>query len=423
MKLSSFLPLAGLSALLAVESGIAQQSATLNLPTYGSGYSDIKTYQEQAMALGGSKEQKISRNILKVKYGEQGVERMDLQNFNISGNGKTIRLAASDNPNQAKGYKRNLLYANKFDEGGEFKVLALDENINTRFGKTDIDQHLEHLKTGIKVAVEVKENKLANQNIDEYKAKILKLADYSKETGEPAVLLSYYELKPEIKDFAEKYGVLTYDNVVTGKLNGQKPGNVRFQDMQEDLSWKLTTGTMKTRVLAGGPGALVGTVLIYTSTKDILANLNSGQRDLLNNLRLMEQGSSFIAGGSFAAQGIGVLANARGLAQVGGKFALPAMVASEAFGIIVDVYQWKNMTNGGKYVSLLRHGSNVLLISVFIPQNPLTKNPWVAGAFVLVGGAGNVGAYFLEKHYASLEESQKQQVREFIYQHYGVGDN
>ena len=420
MKRSLFLLLAGLIALLAVESGIAQQSATLSLPTYGSGYSEIKTYQEQAMALGGSKQQEISRNILKVKYGEQGVERMfgyDLQNFNISGIEKTIRLAASDNPNQAKGYKRNLLYATKFKEGGEFKVLerGLDKNINTRFGKTDIDQHLEHLKTGIKVAVEVKENKLANQNINEYKAKILKLADYSKETGEPAVLLSYYELKPEIKDFAEKNGVLTYDNVVTGKLNGQKPGNVRFQDMQDDLSWKLTTDALKTRVLAGGPGALVGTVLIYTSTKDILANLNSGQRGLLNNIRLTEQVSSDLTGGAFAMEGAGFLFKSKNLMKLGGRYALPLMITTSVFDIGLDAYQWKQMTKDQKYVALIRDGSNIMLVIAM-----KVKSPSIAIPLGVIGAGGNLGAYYLNKHYESLEENQKQQVREFIYQHYGV---
>jgi hypothetical protein len=418
MKRSLFLLLAGLIALLAVESGIAQQSATLNLPTYGSGYSEIKTYQEQAMALGGSKQQEISRSILKAKYGEQGVERMfgtDLQNLNISGIEKTIRLAASDNQNQAKGYKRNLIYATKFKEGGEFKVRGLDKNINTRIGNTDIDEPLEHLKTGIKVAVEVKEEKLANQKVDKYKTKILKLADYSKETGEPAVLLSYYELKPEIKDFAEKNGVLPYDKVVTGKLNGQKPGNVRFQDMQDDLSWKLTTDAMKTRVLAGGPGALVGTVLIYTSTKDILANLNSGQRGLLNNIRLTEQVSSDLTGGAFAMEGAGFLFKSKNLMKLGSRYAWPLMITTSVFDIGLDAYQWKQMTKDQKYVALIRDGSNIMLVIAM-----KVKPPYIAIPLTVIGAGGNLGAYYLNKHYESLEENQKQQVREFIYQHYGV---
>lgn len=410
---------------LCTSRSFAQTALSLDAPAYGSPFQVVKTYQEQALAIGGTKLQqmKVQRNILMTRYGATGVDRM-FQNYSpdpsVDGIGKTLRLATSDNANQAKGYKRTLLYEKEFSQGGKFKVLATDKVITTSSGKkTDVDLLLEHRASGEKVLLEVKDEKLSGQNVLKYKLKIQRLADYAKTHGGKPVIASRYALKTEIKDFARENGVSVYENVATGKLSGQKPGNMRFRDMEEDLSQSMNKAA-RARFVAGGAGSAVGIVLLYTSGHALLADLESPHDDFVSQLRVGENAFLFASGGAMTTAGIATMAKLGSVAKWGGRVSIVTFIAAEGIAVVKDAYQWEHLSEGQKYVALIRHGSNALLIFVMIPQNPLSKNPWVAGSLSLLGLTGHGMAYLLEKYYAELEEEQRRQIRAFIYQHYGV---
>lgn len=411
MKRSSFLAVAGLIALLAAEPVIAQQPMILNLPTYGSPFSEIKTYQEQARALGGSKfqRQEVDRNTFEAGLGERGYERRFgdyLPNPDIEGIDKNIRLTGSDNPNQVKGAVRELLYEKGFTEGGEFKVLAIGKKLGSKYGRTDIDLYLQHRRTGIKVAVEVKENELANQNIDAYKTKIERLAAYSKDSGDPVVLLSRDELKPEIKQIWENNGAKVYDRVVTGAKNGQKSGNMRFQDMQEDLSGKLT----RVRLAEGTVSSGFGLLLLYTSGSALLADLNAPHDDLTSKLRMAENSSLFVSGGAMTAVGISeigsrfvksdrALSVVGGVTKWGGRATLAGIIIAEPIALDLDYENWDKMTTGQQIGSVAQHGLNIgsgtyqayRIYRVSRAAQTLAAGLEAAGAEEAVGDEASVG--------------------------------
>src|ERR1700722_5691491 len=260
-------------AIIALLTAVHSASAMPTAPTYGAPFPEIKTYQEQVLELSGSKAQQMEsqRNILEAGSGKSAVEKMfGLYSPNpaIEGIGKTIRLTASDNPNQAKGYKRTLLYEKEFSLGGKFKILATDKPIETRLGKTDIDLLLEHQDSGAKVLLEVKQNKLSAQNFKDFKLKIQKLVDYVKTHGGTAAIVNRYALKTEVKEVARKKGVWVYENVATGKLSGQKSGNMRFGDMEDDMNQRLESLSGVGKIM-GGVGTLGGSIQVYEGIQEL----------------------------------------------------------------------------------------------------------------------------------------------------------
>ena len=128
-----------------------------------------------------------------------------------------------------------------------------------------------------------------------------------------------------------------------------------------------------------------------------------------------ENASLSVSGVAMTAASIGTVAKYGGLAKWGGEIAFYGFVAAEGIAIVKDFYQWEHLSEGHKYVALIRHGSNVLLIVAF-----KVKDPRIAIPMAVVGVAGHVVAYFVDKYYTGLEEEQKRQIRVFIYQHYGV---
>ena len=431
---------------------LGQQSSLPDTPAYGSPFQALKTYQEQAAALGGSKAQQneIHRNILRARYGDTGLEKM-FQGYapspSIEGIGKTIRLAASDSPNQAKGYKRTLLYEKEFTKGGKFKVLKTDKIINTRFGDTDVDLWLKQQSSGKNVLVEVKDNKFKNQNISEYKLKIQRLADYAERHGTRAALVNRYTLKPEIKEFARKNGVFVYDDVATGKLSGQKPGNMPFREMESDLSQRLTR-ISNAEAIRGGFSAGVGVLLLYTSTRELVRLSHSDSDDIGVGLKTGEQGSLLVAGGGFTASGLAQVGSRfvtagstlaklplGSITKWGGRLGFAGLLAAEGFSIAAyrsgaineRQFYTQQAKLGGGFAGGWAGAEAGGLIGVAVvggPENPLALITAPLGALIggVVGslGGATAGNMVASSIYANLDEAQKIEVRNFIYRQYGV---
>jgi len=175
-------------------------------------------------------------------------------------------------------------------------------------------------------------------------------------------------------------------------------------------------------VASGAATAGIGVLVLYTSGSALLADLEGQHDDLTSKLRMGENASLFVGGGAMTVAGIGTLAKLESVAEWGGKISIYTFILAESIAVVQDVYQWEHLSEGQKYVAWIRHGSNTLLIFVMIPQNPLSKNPWVAIPVLVLAGAGHGVAYLVDKYYAGLEELQRQQIRAFIYKFYGVSE-
>ena len=364
-----------------------QQSLALNAPAYGSPFLEIKTYQEQAFRLGGTKTQIRAnfRNSLEAKYGSAGVEKMFQAHSpspDIAGIAKTIRLATSDNPNQAKGYKRTLLYEKEFTRGGKFEAIATDKIIQTRFGETDVDLWLRHRETGENVLVEVKDSKLANQNIKDYKLKVRRFTDYAERHGARVAFLSRNELKPAFKEFAKSHGVLTYDKVVTGKLTGQKQGNLPFREMERDLGQRVAKATT-TEAGELAEFETAGIWLRRAGTAVMVAYEGYAIQGALSG-RLSER-EFWTANSKFASVAAGSWVGMKAGAAAGG--ALGAAITSETGG-------W-GVAPGALFGGVIG---------------------------ILGGGYGGakLGEMAASGYYGRLDDNQKHQVEAFICQQYGV---
>lgn len=226
--------------------GLAQEIPPITIPAYGARFQEIKTYQEQALRLGGTKSQMVEaqQTILKARYGESGTQRLFgsySPSPSIEGISKTVRLAASDNPNQAKGYLRTLLYEKAFTTSGTFKAIATDKVVSTKLGMTDIDLVLKERLTGKMVFVEVKDNKLTGQNFQDYRLKARRLKAFADRNGGQVVFLNRRDFKPRFHKYANDLGILTFDNVTTGEKSSRSVNNMGFNKMQEALSQHLQT--------------------------------------------------------------------------------------------------------------------------------------------------------------------------------------
>jgi len=415
----------------------AQSSLTLS-PTL--------THREQAAALNGvTKTEKANwmrSKVLESRYGQRGLNNLfkgfEGKNYlepEIPGVTKNLIALSSLSQQQAKGAVRTLLYATKAYQDPRFQLVGVDQPVNAPYGRTDKDLVLRHRQTGQRVRVEVKDVKTEAQRADleRIKGQIDKMAAEYKRTGELQAWANRQETIPAIKEYAQQKGVPVYE----------KTKQAEFTKVLDDLDRK---SIVETRVkLAGGALSTgAGILLLYSSTRGLLDAANSDSNDLMQNLRVGEQGSLFLAGNGMTASGlaamtpylaekIGVQLTEKTLAKLlsvtkwGGGAGIVLVVVGEGFGIGIDYYNWDQMTARQRSVSVVQHSVSIGTLVVGFVIGFVAGIETGPGAIAL--GLATAGASYaaskvatgmVEDSYNRLDEAQQNQVRAFIYRHYGV---
>ena len=371
------------------------------------------THHEQAAALGGvTKAERLDwmrQNVTEPWRLDKQFKNFEGRSYiepTIPGVTKNVTALNSLSQQQAKGAARTLLFATEAYHDQRFRLVAVDQPLNASYGRTDKDLVLRHKQTGQRCRIEVKDVKPSSQRADleRIKGQIDKMAAEYRQTGELQAWANRQETIPAIKEYAKERGVPTYEKIKQSE----------FPKVLDDLDSRSLSG-VKVRFAAGAVSSGLGVLLLYTSGSALLADLEGHHDDLATRLRMGENASLFVGGGAMTAVGIGTWAKLEGLTKWGGKVGIAAFITAEGFAIVKDTYQWKHLSEGQKYVALIRHGSNALMIGAY-----WVKNPWVAIPMLALGGAGHGVAYLVDKHYAGLEVEQKEQIRACIYQHYGV---
>ena len=165
---------------------------------------------------------RVLNDVFHSKYGNKGSKNMTgsvkgfkFSNPDVPGLKQAFQLSTSANVNQAKGYRRALLYARRIDRSKSFDLLALDQVTKTSLGKTDKDIVFRHRKTGLVVRSEIKNISESSQmrNLAKYKLQIDKMHESFVRTGEIQAYINRNPIIPALRDYARQKGVLVFDNV------------------------------------------------------------------------------------------------------------------------------------------------------------------------------------------------------------------
>jgi hypothetical protein len=350
----------------------------------------------------------------------------------IPGVTKNLNALGSLSQQQAKGAVRTLLYATKAYQDPRFQLVGVDQPVNAPYGRTDKDLVLRHRQTGQRARVEVKDVKPASQRADleRIKGQIDKMAAEYKRTGELQAWANRQETIPAIKEYARQKGVPTYE----------KTKQTEFTKVLDDLDRR---SVVEARVkLAGGTLSTgAGIALLYTSTRGLLDAAQSDANDLTTNLRIAEQSSLLAAGGGFTASGLAqlgsrlaatesTLAKLGSITKWGGRAGIVGVILGEGLGIGIDYYKWDEMTARQRSVSKVQHTVSIGTLALGFGIGFVAGLETGPGAFAFglaTAGAsyaaGKVATSMVEDSYNRLDDAQKEQVRAFIYQHYGVSQN
>ncbi len=188
---------------------------------------------------------RVLNDIFHSKYGNKGLKNMtgSVKGFKFSnpdtpGLKQAFQLSTSANVNQAKGYRRALLYARRIDRSKSFDLLALDQVTKTSLGKTDKDIVFRHRKTGLVVRAEIKNIRESTQirNLAKYKLQIDKMHESFIRTGEIQAYINRNPIIPELRKYAEQKGVLVFDNVSSVKGISKMPDDVKIGKVLQEIN-------------------------------------------------------------------------------------------------------------------------------------------------------------------------------------------
>ncbi|MBK9616626.1 MAG: hypothetical protein IPO35_14375 [Uliginosibacterium sp.] len=200
-----------------------------------SSFKEAKTWHEQFMQGAPTKAQRLEAMrtlVTSSPVGARGLRQI-YQNFEgrysidptIPGLEKSVLMQRSASKQQAKGYRREVLYAVAYHNDPRFSVVEMNRPLKRPWGNTDADLVIQHHPTGLYGRIEVKDYSLNSQrtNLQKLKAQIDKMSLEGKKTGQLQLWMNARPVIPEIYKFAESRGVYVSENVKTGKAIALAP--------------------------------------------------------------------------------------------------------------------------------------------------------------------------------------------------------
>lgn len=324
-------------------------------------YREVKTWHEQFLRERPVPADRLDamRSIVKTsQFGERGLNRI-YGNFEgtrsidptIRGVEQTVLLQRSASNSQAKGYRRELLYAIEFHNDPRFSLEEMNRVLKRPWGHTDADIVIRHRPTGLYGRVEVKDVSLASQktNLSRLKEQVDKMALEARSTGQVQFWMNRREVLPEFQEYANKRGVRVLGNVKTGRssIGEAMPSQTAMDTVATDMAQ-----ASRRRAIAGSAGLAYGAWMLVESAPGAFyafqTVLNSETRTSQAWRRLGEQGFYAVAGGGMTLSGgallwsryasEGVQGKLFYLSRVGGIASITALGLGEVFLISRYVY-------------------------------------------------------------------------------------
>lgn len=415
-------------------------------------YREVKTSYEQFLGGQPSKAARLEKMRSVVRESRLGAARADklYHNFEgrysidprIPGVETTARLTRSSSKSQAKGYRRELLYAVSIHNDPNFSLEAMNKPLKRPWGNTDADIVFRNKSTGLYGRLEVKDYSINSQttNLKKLKIQIDKMAKEAGYTGQPQVWINRREVHDEVRKYAESKGVFVLDKVSTGQSPNAKTISSREAWGRVDREI-IRVDRTRTAVASGqlAFGAWMLADSMPNAWEDYQAVLNPDTESTQAWLRFGESGSKALAGGAMTASGGTALASKFAGAElqgslyrygrVGGVTALAALGVSEVFAIARyrngDVSSrdfWTSQYVMGTAASGAAVGGWIGTISGAL----VTKNPYLTTLAGATGGTVGAGVgdivgretseIYYELKFAKLDEA----FGKFVYAQYGV---
>lgn len=415
----------------------------------GMSYQEAKTWHEQFMQGKPTRAQQINARrelVIASPVGERGYRQI-YREFSgaysidptIPNVQKSLLMEFSGSKAQAKGYRRELLYAVEFHNDPRFTLLAMNEPLKRKWGNTDADLLVRHKATGLMGRVEVKDYSGNSQstNLRALKIQIDKMAREGAHAGQLQFWMNRREVIPEIERYAMKKGVVPLGNVSTGRTSrGVTLSSVEALNELDRQFMKVDQRRMTMGVGQAAFGAWMLVEALPGTWRDFSNALDPDTRSSQAWLRLGQSGSSAIAGGTMMLSG-GALAMARfsgsalqprmyAFGKGGGIFSLAALGISETFliaryaqgDVLAQEFwtsQWVLATTGA--------GSIAGAWAGWLTSSFLIKNP-IFGA--TAGGTGGgwlgqeIGQRTAQKYYDWKFGKLDQQFGDWVYAQYQV---
>ncbi|MBK8094174.1 MAG: hypothetical protein IPK32_19965 [Verrucomicrobiaceae bacterium] len=398
------------------------------------------THHEQAAALGEvtkSEQAAWMRDQVRAsRYGQRGLDNL-FKGFkgpgfidpSLPGVTKNIRALASASKAQTIGARRTLLYATKVYHDSRFDLVAVDQLVSASYGLTDKDLVLRHLQTGLQSRIEVKDVKPASQrsDLERIKGQLDKMAAEYRRTGELQAWANRQETIPAIKEYGRQKGVPIYE----------KTTQADFPKILDDLERRSVVET-RVKISSSLLGTGAGVALLYSSTAGLLEASQADLTDVAARLRLGEQASLFVAGGSFTSSGFAQigsrlaitensLAKLGAVTKWGGRAGIAGIILAEGLGIGIDYYNWDQMTARQQSISKVQHSVSLCSMALAFGAGVLFGIETGPGAIVF--GIASAGAAYAATQaatsivaaaYDRLDAEQKLQVTTIVYQRYGI---
>ncbi|MEN3974278.1 hypothetical protein [Emcibacter sp. SYSU 3D8] len=211
--------------------------------------------------------------------GERGLQRI-YGNFegtrsidpSIPGIEKLALLQRSPNRSQAKGYRRELLYATATYNDPRFDLVELSRVVGKGENRTDADQIFRDRRTGLYGRIEVKDVTPASQrtNLRKYQRQIDLMAREAARTGQQQAFFNRREIILGLRDYANRRGVFIRRGVVTGRSTA--PNTVPYRVAMTDLQQEMVRAS-RGRAIGGGAGLAFGTWMLIDSSPEAVRAL------------------------------------------------------------------------------------------------------------------------------------------------------
>jgi hypothetical protein len=195
----------------------------------GVSYKDAKTWHEQFMQGGPTKAERLDAMrslVLASPVRARGLEQI-YRNFDglysidptIPGVEKSVLMQLSSSKQQAKGYRREVLYAVAYHNDPRFSLVEMNRPLRRTWGNTDADLVIRHHQSGQSGRIEVKDYSVNSQrtHLSKLKVQIDKMSLEGRKTGQLQFWMNARPVIPAVYQYGEKSGVLVSGNVKTGK--------------------------------------------------------------------------------------------------------------------------------------------------------------------------------------------------------------